>query len=398
MVRFLAILLGMMIGLSAVAAPAPEAAQSYYTVTDLGCPTQHCYQDTTPRTPWDMIVYGNKLYIGAGDYDRNTGNTPIYAYDLAKKTWTETGTVANESVARFVLIRRDLYAPGIDPTTSSWAYGNYYRLTETGWVCTDNLPNGVHHFDLAQHQGELFYGIGTANTETSPVQKSVDGGNTYVPVDFLKDGVSFLGDPQYAFYRVYDFFQVGGALYCIFVATNHQQERFMGFFKYNGTAFDHIAQPEALRLQRYGLSQLYLGGKATVGDTCYFTTGVLYRTKDFTECTVMPLPDGGIATDLVKDGSFIYVLSYTALDDGTYQNKIWRLNPRQGTFTYVTGVETDGGYALSLAKTGNQFFLGLSHGSQSGTILHLQPGNPLLTYWWSLPLDTVDPTRYEAAS
>lgn len=395
----LAIFIGITIQLVTMPDATKQEGRSYYAVTNIGNPTQASYTDTTPRNPWDMVIYNGVLYIGAGDYGENTGDTPIYGYDLEAQSWSITGTVADEAVSNFVLVGEELYAPGTDPTADTWAYGNYHQLTDTGWITYNDLPEGVHNFDIIQYGGAMFYGIGTATNAVSPVKISTDGGETYEDVAFYKNGQSVLGLANDSFHRVYNFFVASGELYCLLVTTKADgKTRESGFFQYSGEYFDYVSSPEDFDMKRYDLRQVYLAGSVTAKESCYFSSGYLYKTEDFKNFTQLTLPDESIVTDLVEDRDYVYVLSSRKESDGTYFNGIWQLNPKEDTFTFLTSVETQDGFALSLAKQRNTFYVGIGHGENAGTVLQIQPRNAFTRMLGILPRDTVSPTEDEALS
>ena len=55
---------------------------------ELGVPTQSRYSEgVSARSPWDMAIFGDKLYIGSGDYDKNSGPVDMWCYDIKNGTW-----------------------------------------------------------------------------------------------------------------------------------------------------------------------------------------------------------------------------------------------------------------------------------------------------------------------
>ncbi len=57
--------------------------------TNIGAPMVDYFDDgrAESRNPWDMAVLDGKLYIGAGDYDKNTGPINLNAFDIEKRKW-----------------------------------------------------------------------------------------------------------------------------------------------------------------------------------------------------------------------------------------------------------------------------------------------------------------------
>ncbi len=379
-------LLALMIGISVyfTQIPAPSCEQSRYALTDLGAPTQNDYAKTTPRNPWDMQIYQGKLYIGAGDYDANSGNTPIYALDLQTQTWERTGTILNEAAASFAIVDDTLYIPGTDPTTSSWAYGNYYHKGEDGWELHNNLPGAVHHFDLVRHQGDLFFGIGTANANSSPVKVSKDYGNSYQDVAVYREGKNLIGNNEYSYFRVYNFFTLKGDLYCLLAAVKKDDTREMGFCQYTGGAFHSI---KGSGMRRSNLWQVLIGEAVTLKEQCYFATGRLYRTEDFHTYEEIVFPEQDYVTDCVAGTEYLYVLTAKQIREETYVNTLWRFVPETGTQVRLTDFQTEGGFGLSLEKEGASFFVGIGHGSDAGRILKIQPKGFFTRLFGLLPPD-----------
>lgn len=338
-----------------------------------------------------MVMHQGTLYIGAGDYDANTGNTPIYAWSPATKTWTHTGTVLDEAVARFVSVGEALYVPGTDPTTNTWAYGNYYRQTENGWQVQDNLPDSVHHFDLVRYQNALFFGIGTANAQTSPVKLSEDEGDTYRDVDFYKEGKPVVGRQEDAYYRVYDFYLLEDTLYCFLVVHKQDGTRETGFYAYMGDRFEFVCNPGDVGLKRFGLWQVYMGAKCVVNQQCYFTTGHLYQTDDFQSFEEIQFPDARYVTDFVPEGDYLYVLTVEDAEENGYMNTLWRFHAKTGAQTKIVSFFTKEGFPLSLAKDKSTFYVGLAHGAQAGTVLRIEPKALIYRMLGLLPPDNAAP-------
>ena len=135
------------------------------TYTQLGMPTLMQYPDNSyARCVWDIKVYDGKVYIGCGDYDKNSGPTTLWAYDLNTNTWKEQVTVDEEAIARFITIDDTLCIPGIDthPTPEDQhehELGNFYRLEKGIWKKYRNIPHVVHNFDMTHFNGKLLAGL-----------------------------------------------------------------------------------------------------------------------------------------------------------------------------------------------------------------------------------------------
>ena len=346
-------------------------------IRDLGIPAKNSARRVNARNPWDMLVVGDSLYIGGGDYDVNSGPTTIWRYDIPKETWQASATVPTEAIFKLIPMGDTVIAPGIDPTTGSWAVGNYHRLVGTTWETVDNLPNAVHNFDIVTFGGQTFFGIGTSNTKSSPVKVTTDF-VTYTDVPFYYNGTAVADCALGDFFRVYDFYTVGNELYCLFLASG--DDNFWAFAHYRDGAFEVMSPDTTRGLSYTRFWQDPFGPEVTFDGKCYFTTGILYRTDDFQQIEQVITPDNGQVTDLLTEtgGLFqteqMYILSTVKAADGTYQNTVW-LHTGDDDFQEMITFSTELP-ALSFAKYKSGFFVGLGQqGADSdavGTILYVK--------------------------
>lgn len=356
----------------------PETAE----IINLGIPTESSYPDimSTSRNPWDMIIETGKLYLGAGDYSRNTGPTSIWCYDIKSEEWLRSGMVNDEAILRFVKIGNELMAPGTDPK-EGWMLGNYYVLKEDGWETVRKIPKAVHMYDIVEFDGGLFFGIGTSDDDVSPVQVSWDGGETYEDVQFLKDGEKLFFQGNYARCRVYDIFVIDDRMYCTCEAYDSSAsfERFSSVFQYEDGAFHYIGN-KGFTYKKDRQSRIY--DKEYMDGACFFTTGYLYKTSDFLNVTKLELPDSVKAEDLLiepdpKTGKdILYILSSKRVKANEYINTVWKYIDAE-TFEEVCSFEA-GLSAMSFEKYEEDFFVGLgayvddwSGNKLTGTILRI---------------------------
>ena len=157
-------------------------------IEELGIPLINKYPGTSQnnvisRKVWDMQLYNNRIYIGSGDYNENTGPVNVYYYDIASAKFVNEGTLPDEQINRFVIVNDKLMIPGTDPK-ESWELGNYFVWENNAWTKKRNLPGGVHNFDLIEFKGNIFAGIDSENDST--IVKSTDDGETFSHV-FLYD-------------------------------------------------------------------------------------------------------------------------------------------------------------------------------------------------------------------
>ncbi len=117
-----------------------------------GTPSKEVYpandaRDTFSRTPWDMHRLGDTLYVGSGDWQRNTGPAPIWSIrlDAAHKTLLAAEyVICGESVQRFRTLDNKLYVPDIDPR-DGWDFGNLYVAAQGHWTksARSRMPSTV---------------------------------------------------------------------------------------------------------------------------------------------------------------------------------------------------------------------------------------------------------------
>lgn len=330
--------------------------------TVLGKPSEETYDNGQglARSVWDMAVQDDVLYIGAGDYSANTGPTPIWAYDINEGTWFVSATVKDEAVSRFCKGKDVLIAPGMDSTAASWEYGNYHTLSDGHWDCFEKLPGAVHNFDVIRFDGKTFFALGTADGETSPVLVSIDGTKDFQSIPFYHDGKPILNS-ELEYTRVYDFFVLDGALYCL-LATYGTKTASRMFCRYQDGSFICVADAD---LSYISWKQIPVMEKVAVGNIQYFTTGKLYQTSDFLQITSIDMPDGGVVTDLYtyKTGEqeHLYALSNVRNEDGTYTATVYLMDKG---FTALAAYTAEVP-ALSMVRHGLYFYVGLGGSAES---------------------------------
>lgn len=343
--------------------------------TKLGIPTEEVYAEgIIARSPWDMIFFDGKLYVGSGDYDQNAGPVTVYSYDPRRDKWQKTGTIPEEEVNRFVPIGDTLYIPGIDPT-EDWSFGNYYTLESHEWIKHRVIPHGIHTFDLCSFDGAFFAAIGT-NEGNFPVLRSTDGGENFEGVIFQKDGVSLETD-RYEIVRVYDLIPLDGTLYAIFYYGDAKSQA-IELYRYDpaGNRFLY-ADDLSGALDRIKYNHMRITAKETLGDTLYLVTGKLYATKDLEDIREISLPSETLVCDLYKENGALYLLCATRVskeEEDSFKTTVYRLGedgiPYE-LFHLLYDVP-----ALSLAVCGNDFYIGTgdttAQNEKNGMILKVE--------------------------
>lgn len=351
--------------------------------TDLNSPTIKAYSkgQWKARSVWDMVLDNGVLYVGSGDYGTNAGPVDIWAYDIGTEEWSSAQTVNGEAISRFVSLEDKIVAPGIDPR-SSWEYGDYYILSQGQWRAFDQLPLAVHNFDIASFGGRMFFGLGTEDDLASPVLVSENGTSDFTQVPFYKNDAPVLGNGDYSFTRVYDFFVLEDTLYCLFAPCREDTGYSYEIYRFTGERFEFVSNLKDAQLHLTAIKQVPIAGKVCVGKTCYIACGNLYTTSDFVSFTQVQLPNGGYVTDLLTEPvgatglEVVYVLSSAATEDGNYRTTIYALAPDG---TAVPLVEyTASCLALSFVKAGNGFYVGFGFGNEKtrdvGKVIYITIG------------------------
>ena len=320
--------------------------------TELGNPTREKYPNGEyARCAWDMAIYGGKLYLGSGDYGNNLGPVAVSCYHIASGTWEENTLLPDEEINRFCLIDGKLCAPGIDPQ-QAWDYGNYYVLDDTGWSVKRTIPGGVHVFDIVEHEGHIFAGLGVVEGRY-PVSVSKDGGETFLSVPFQKEGMA-VDTRGFSHIRTYDFFAIGGELYATLTLDSTYE-----LYIYDSNKECFVFEEDwtgRMDVRRY--KQNVLGEKAVFNKKLYITTGCLYQTSDLISLTHIAVGENTVVADLVVSGDVMYVLTFVKGENEGYQTKVYALckgeTELKEVFDFVYDVP-----GISMVVDGNDFYIGM---------------------------------------
>lgn len=320
---------------------------------ELGIPSSDQYEKgNRALCAWDLFLYDGKLYVGAGDYDKNAGPIQIWAYDTDAHLWLNSGTVPDEEVSKFLLLNGIPAIPGTDPK-GDWSHGNYYLLTDGVWEICSQVENGIHMFDLTEYEGAIFAGLGVLPGK-SPVVRSTDGGESFSPVSLYKDGAT-LDTSAYETVRVYDFFLCDGKLYALFIYGTDTV--LFDLFRYEDGGFHYLCD-WTTEIAMLKISSKVVNAKVEFKDKLFFTTGLLYATEDMQSFERIQLENATVVYDLLVDGGRIYTLSATKSED-TYRisvssSKTGDTEDFREEFYFFYSVPP-----ISFEKDGNTFYFGM---------------------------------------
>ncbi len=293
------------------------------------------------RTVWDMQAYGGKVYFGSGDYDKNQSPAFIGCYDpKTDEAYIFQNNIDDEQVDRFNLIDGKLIVPGIDPSNNSVMHYMYLNEAENSFVnYYMNTDGRLHNFDMAGFDGKVFMGGGTnGNVSASAVAMSTDGGKSFSNVGMYYEGKLINGYTVGGFSRVYDFFELDGELYALFIHRNNTDGgSYNGIYKYDTAAntFNYYSPIDVFESGRthayYGanndtgyISYGYCQADITVSDKLAVCNGDLLITEDLKNYTQIKPFEGIVFTDIVYANDTLYALGMYPNDEGGITNHVYK--------------------------------------------------------------------------
>lgn len=340
-----------------------------YTYTELGNPTENCYNDIIARNAWDMMIFDNKLFVGSGNYTVNSGPTQIAYLDLFTNEWS-VSTVPDDEINNFVIIDNTLIAPGIDPI-DNWDYGNYYFYNGKDWSTIRSIPNGVHNFCMLEYHDIIFCGLGISKNGF-PIASSTDIGQPFQQVPFYKNNTLNNTTNSSVYDRVYELFVANDQLY----AVKGEKDR-LEIFAYNNInrSFEYINDWTYKILWNEIDILIERGGffsSVTFQDSYYFSTGLLYKTADARHIEHIELPSETYVVDLYVCNNNLYILGIKFHGNGTYTSCVYMMDNQEPVHLLEY---TDSTYAISFAVDRNSFYIALGYDiyvpERSGMIIKL---------------------------
>lgn len=329
--------------------------------TELGIPLKDYYKTGgIERCVWDIELYKDELYVGSGDYDKNKGPVNVWKYNFAEEEWKSNRALPDEQIERFFLFNDRLYIAGTDPQ-SSWSYGNYYYTDGVRWVTMNDLPNGIHNFDLVQFDGKIFAGMGVQEMSW-PVAVSEDETN-WDFVKFEKDGAE-LDFKGLEYIRVYDFFVLKDTLYAYLYLGSPAKTR--EIYRFDGEKFVcHSDIPMNIKYSRSSYN--YFAQKTEFGGKQYFTTGHLYKTEDMKTTEIIEFGEKTTVNDIRVIDDVLYILCNEKAEDEE-GNETFRVSVKRSSdgetfeemFSFNYPVR-----ALSFTYGNEHFYFGMGYGTKA---------------------------------
>ena len=347
-------------------------------VVELGITSERSFgPESLANACWDVKIWNGQVFRGAGDYDKNAGVTPIFAFDIATGRWQNYGTVPDMAVHSYEVIDGKLCVPGIDPS-GGWSLGNYYYLEDGKWKTKRTIPNGVHNFDMIEFDGKIFAGVGTEDVEDT-VAVSTDGGENWSYVPLYEDGKP-LDTTGYKWTRTYEFTQYNGQLYALLSFQLGFGSKHM-LFRYENGKMVVVNDQVFPLIGGISVGRKYWNGEFEFDGACYITASSLYAIRDFSDqenFEVIKMPKGERVADAFLRDGVIYTLTFNQ-DTKTKEFNVViykSTTGKTGSFTPVTSF-TYSVPPVSFDYDGNHFYVGMGYYSTAkakcGMVLRVNP-------------------------
>lgn len=201
-------------------------------------------EDLYSRNIWDMKIFNERLYFGAGNASnsgpsKNSGPIPLISYDFKSKQFLNETIIDDEQINLFRIINNKLFIPGLD-ATQSHNYGNYYVKENTSWKKYRNIPNALHVFDIKYFDNKLFTAF--SNNKGAAVGISSDFGSSWKVVELGK------------YQRAFSLITVDSKLYVLKQLWDKEKEKNM-YSKTNEKYFFISEYKNGSFIPRYDLSK-----------------------------------------------------------------------------------------------------------------------------------------------
>lgn len=291
-------------------------------IEELGIPTKEYYtSNAIARCVWDMEIWDDKLFLGCGDYNNNSGPTPLLFCDIdSLGEWESAATLNEEQIGRLLIVNKKLTIPGLDSVDSPDS-STYYQMENGILRHFSVIPNSFHIFDLVEFEGKVFLGIG-GDKGLSSVVYTQDNEN-YIRVPMYKDGNDVIADEE-LHVRTHNLYVLNNTLFAEFWCENVQNNYMVSeVYKYTGQHFEyHSTLTEKLRAGVKCKNVPPIFSKSIHNNTVFITTGFLYFSKDMTNFTMIGFPNDARTYDIYKHENKLYFLTAAATDGG-YQVSIY---------------------------------------------------------------------------
>lgn len=176
----------------------------------LGDPYKVVYKikkDFYAKNIWDMAVFENKIYFGAGNSSnegptQNAGPVPLISYNPTTSEFKNEAIIQDEQIDVIKIFDNKMYIPGHD-AKQNWDFANFYiKIPNQSVKKYRNIKDGLHVYDVAFRGNKIFLALGVRNGAAVAVSS---------------DNAQNWEIQKLAHYRVNSFLEVGERLF----ATKH---------------------------------------------------------------------------------------------------------------------------------------------------------------------------------
>ena len=305
----------------------------------LGNPTQKRWPSGDwiyARNPWSLKAFEGKIYLGSGNSNNggpaaNAGPVDLWALDAATGTFPQEPEyeVRDEQVDVFRILSDGLWIPGHDSRLTArnasllkgeskyellkrlvnfpadWAAGNVHHRIGSLWMTMNNIPNGIHVYDVIDFGGALFAAIATV--AGGMVARSNDRGHSW-EVTLTK---AFPYSRTRTLFVLDD--DTGPRLYA---STNggriYRYDGKSDFAEMNVRFFPGISDLKevfAARPIEFRKQVVYVAGRKLIDHD--WTPVGLFAAAQSDSARSLPLPGGALARDLLVHDDVLYALAST---------------------------------------------------------------------------------------
>lgn len=331
-------------------------------------PAYSYYTHTASRAIKELRAYDNKIFMGIGDWNDNTGPAKIIYYDTKTGEIVSSGTIADEAVEEFYIIDGKLYTTGTDPR-NGWGYGSYYVYNDStnSWEQHEFNNGWVHAFEITKFHDKMFMCGSVSNAQKTPIQVSYDDGKSFQNVNILFNGEPL---PYSSSLRFYAFEQYRDTLYA-YTYSSVSDYTLNGLYKYDEetNTFNFIRklgyeQSQYGVYESYRYNYLHFKNNTVFADHWVYVSGnYLYKTQDMINYTKIVRDTTDVTQDVVVHDDILYTLSYQYNTDKTFTIRIYSTKDLE-KYNLVYEFDTDT-LPFSIEYHDNNLYIGTTYNSYS---------------------------------
>ena len=335
------------------------------TVEDMGIPSASVWSDwggvekVISRNPYDMVTYGDYVFISNGNFNTNQGPVYIYYVGRDSERCSKSLDIQTEQANKFYIFDNKMYTLAIDPIV--WMTGSFYAYQKGGkWTQRNVLKDNIHCFDMIKHNGKYFFAGSNVNYTEEGYEESM--GTVYacdendimgaadkfslVPIVDRYNQVINYENTVFGVPRVYELMEFEGELYALFYnwgeeaamngeygdysynrVKDHQQN---GVYKYNDEKnqfeyCDGLTMVDQFKGPGYTQDRENVMTDFEWNNQYIVVNDALYVTDDLKtwETRAIPGYEDYIIRDCQVIGDKLYFLANVKVADGKWTNAVF---------------------------------------------------------------------------